>query len=646
MATMPENFYDRYDRSKNYDKHLFLAGRVLQSAELNEVQTNLSDKITQLANSLLKDGDIINGASVSVNIDTGLCTCGSGSIYLSGSVRGVGVDTLSISTNGIVNVGVYLQEAVITELEDPALRDPAIGVRNYQEPGASRFQVNTAWGFAGDGQDGEFYPIWVIEDGVVLPKEPPPQIDAISNAIAIYDRQSTGGTYVVSGLRVTALPDLETGQQVYSIAEGEARIDGRNVPMSVSRREVYEATPDLRRITSEPHLSTGIAPQRVNVDRTPIKAIISVQITAEKTATITHGAFTGAQDALPDSSVLELVEVTQGATTYAQGTDYKLTAGKVDWSLIGSEPSPGSTYSVTYKYITSVTPTGLDETGMTVAGALSGTLIQVTYDASMPRYDRLAVNSSGQFVWIEGVSADYAPVAPQVPSNLLLLATVYQNWFIGSARQLRNDGIRVVPMADIEDIRTGVSDLYDLMAEQKLRVDASARSGAAARGLFVDAFRNNAQRDAGIEQTAVTLSGVLTIPMSESVVDMPVSGGAPVALTKTETVRLSQVLRSTAMLVNPYQSFDPLPATTTLQPAVDNFVRQVEVWSPSIIQWTNNLQIGQTTTTNQLLSTTASVLPNLNQRDVSFILRGFGPNENLTSVIFDGINVTESVVGV
>lgn len=644
MATMPENFYDRYDRSKNYDKHLFLAGRVLQSAELNEVQTNLSDKITQLANSLLKDGDIINGASVSVNIDTGLCTCGSGSIYLSGSVRGVGVDTLSISTNGIVNVGVYLQEAVITELEDPALRDPAIGVRNYQEPGASRFQVNTAWGFAGDGQDGEFYPIWVIEDGVVLSKEPPPQIDAISNAIAIYDRQSTGGTYVVSGLRVTALPDLETGQQVYSIAEGEARIDGRNVPMSVSRREVYEATPDLRRITSEPHLSTGIAPQRVNVDRTPIKAIISVQITAEKTATITHGAFTGAQDALPDSSVLELVEVTQGATTYAQGTDYKLTAGKVDWSLIGSEPSPGSTYSVTYKYITSVTPTGLDETGMTVAGALSGTLIQVTYDASMPRYDRLAVNSSGQFVWIEGVSADYAPVAPQVPSNLLLLATVYQNWFIGSARQLRNDGIRVVPMADIEDIRTGVSDLYDLMAEQKLRVDASARSGAAARGLFVDAFRNNAQRDAGIEQTAVTLSGVLTIPMSESVVDMPVSGGAPVALTKTETVRLSQVLRSTAMLVNPYQSFDPLPATTTLQPAVDNFVRQVEVWSPSIIQWTNNLWLGQTT--NQLLSTTASVLPNLNQRDVSFILRGFGPNENLTSVIFDGINVTESVVGV
>lgn len=643
MATYPSTYYDRFDRSKNYDKHLFLAGRVLQSAELNEVQSGLQDRIQRVADVLFKDGDIINGAQIVVDAATGACTCQSGAVYIRGAVRGVPTGSLTIATTGVVQVGVYLVENVVTELEDPALRDPAVGVRNYQEPGAQRLQIVPTWGFAGDGNLGEFYPVWTVEDGNVLSKEPPPNIDAVSAAIAAYDRQSTGGSYIVSGLRVSVQADLGTGEQVYSVQEGEARVNGKAVALGTALREVYASTPDLRRITSEPHLSSTASAQRINVDRTPIDSIISAQITAEKTVTVTHGAFTGAMDTLPDTSILSIESVSQGATTYVQGTDYKLTAGQVDWSLAGDEPAPGSTYSVTYRYITSVTPTAVDETGFTVTGAISGTLVQVTYDAALPRYDRLCLTPDGTLQWIKGISADYYPVAPDVPDSLLLLATVYQTWFDGVTRSIRNDGVRAVPMSEIEDIRDSVLDLYDLVSQQRLQIDASSRSAAATKGLFVDPFRNNNQRDAGQTQNAVTQRGLLTIPISESVAAMPATGGKPVTLTFNHGFELQQTLRTTTMKVNPYMSFDPLPAAVTLSPAVDNFVTNTTQWAQSLFLGSGNTQ---SLLRNEQIGSAVIAEYNLRQINVTFSLSGFGPGENLNQVIFDGVDVTASVVGV
>lgn len=646
-----DNYYDRTDPAKHYDRHLFRAGKGLQSAELNEVQSATISRITSIGDALLKDGDIITDCAALVNADTGAVVMNSGSIYIRGMVRGVGTGSFTISTVGTVTIGVYLTETEVTELEDPDLRDPAVGTRNYQEAGAGRLQVETAWGYAGDDSEGDFFPVWTVIDGVLLPKEAPPNLDAVTNAIAAYDRQSTGGTYVVSGLRVSALADLVTGEQVYSVGEGEARVDGRNVKLSTSRRVVYDATSDLLRITSEPHVSSGTSAQRVNTDRYPIANLVSVQITAQKTVTMTHGAFTGAQDSLPDTSVLSIVSVSQGGTTYVANTDYKLTAGKVDWSLAGAEPSPGSTYSVTYQYITTVTPTAVDEAGFTVTGAVSGTLIQVTYDAALPRYDRLCLDSSGQFVWVKGVAADYYPVAPSVPNNLMLLGTIYQTWASSATRSVRNDGVRVVPMADIEDIRMGVLDLYDLVAEQKLKSDANGRLAAATKGLFVDPFRSNAQRDEGITQDAVTAFGFMVMPLSESVVSFTTPGGTVATLNKTDVAKLTQDARSGSMKVNPYMAFAPFPASVTLNPAVDRAVQEVVNWAPGIFtsRWlgaTGTFSIDSISVSIETLSSTTEALPNLRQIDVNFSISGFGPSENLTQVKFDGIDVTSTVVGV
>ena len=98
MSANPNAIYDRHDPAKNYDRHLFRADRVLQSAELNEVQTAMHARIAGIAGMLMKEGSIISGAGIIVNHATGATTCENGAIYVAGAVRGVPPAALVIAT--------------------------------------------------------------------------------------------------------------------------------------------------------------------------------------------------------------------------------------------------------------------------------------------------------------------------------------------------------------------------------------------------------------------------------------------------------------------------------------------------------------------------------------------------------------------
>ena len=258
---MIDGYFNRFDPAKEYESHLFRAGYVLQSAELNEIQYAAAYRARGIADALFRDGDVVRDARVIVNESTGAVTCESGAVYLQGAVRGAPTATFTIATVGIVAIGLYLQSSIITELEDPTLRDPATLVRNYMEPGAARQKLHVSWGFFGDQQAGDFFPVYTVEDGQLRAKEPPPNLDAVTQALARYDRDSSGGTYVVSGLSLKALDDA-AGNQVYSVGEGRARVGGYGVELPTSRRTVYAATPDLLAIASEPHISTAATAQR------------------------------------------------------------------------------------------------------------------------------------------------------------------------------------------------------------------------------------------------------------------------------------------------------------------------------------------------------------------------------------------------
>lgn len=652
MATMPPQYYQRFDTAKEYEEHLFIAGRGLQSAELNEIQKHSANRLRGIADALFKDGDIVRDAACIVDGETGAVECFSGAIYIRGAVRGVAPASFTIPTTGTHSIGVRLIDTVVTALDDPDLLDPATGTRNYNEPGAERLRVHAQWGWSGDSSSGQFFPVYSVTDGFLAAKDPPPNLDPIVQSLARYDRDSAGGTYVVSGLALKAMPD-DGPLQVYSLQEGKARVYGYGIEINSSRRLTRAATPDLRAITNEPHLSAGATAQRINFDNTPGTNITEVAITAEKTVNLVHGVFTGAQDTLPDTSVLSLIEVKQGATTYVATTDYLLTAGKVDWSPGGAEPSPGSTYSVTYRYITTVTPTAVDDDGFTVTGAVAGTLVLVSYSQKLPRWDRLCLSQLGEPVWLTGIASAEAAQRPTVPADLLAIASVYQTWT--ADRLIYNDGVRVVPMPQLAAVEGRLDLLAQLIAQQRLESNIHTRESGTKKGLFTDPFIDDSQRDAGTSQTAAVVRGELVLPITATVHQVSADIAAPAVCAFTPVTSLQQILRTGEMKINPYQAFGLVPARVTLTPPVDRWTQTETIWSgPQTERFSigNNAPVAafggsptlgtvSTNVQNVLLNTSRSNIETLRPISISYRVEGFGPNEQLAMLLFDNVPITQ-----
>lgn len=650
-----QGYYNRFNASDKYDDLLFRASRGLQSAELNEIQSILSDRIQKIANVLFKDGSIVRDASASIDAVTGQVNMAAGAIYVLGAVREVSSATFTIPTTGTLSIGVRVTTNEVTELEDPELRDPATGTRNYNEPGAGRTQRTLAWAWSGDGGVGTFYSIYSVENGALVTQVEPPQLDGVVQLIARYDRESNGN-YAVKGLRtISQGSDVSGNNYVFTITQGVGNVLGFKVDKPASTQKSFAKNPDLFSVNNEPHSSTTAGQQTVTLNYKPLNDIIDVVCTLEKTVTITHGSFTGAIDALPDTAVLSIQSVTQGATTYSLGADYTLTSDQVNWSPGGAEPAPGSTYSVTYRYLDSVTPTNIDPDAGTfqITGAVASTLILVDYRWKLPRYDLLTMDKEGIFYAIKGVSSRFTPAIPysQVPESHLLLSSIYYDWFSTSTPKVEDIGTRVTSMDDLRKMRKAIVDLYDLVAIERLERDLASKEPTAKYGTFADPFKDDDLRDFGISQDAVIINNELQLKITGAQVSPNQNGDQTHTLSFTEATVLEQSLRTGTMLINPYQSFDPIPALVSLDPSVDiwTVVDDINTGTTdtqrTIIESAGILFGGSwTTETLELIGQEVSTLEFIRSRTVNFTISGFGAGENLLEVRFAGEDVTPAGV--
>ena len=647
---MIERYYNLFDPAKHYTQLLFRAGDGLQSRELNEIQSTLMHRLQGVADALLKDGDIVSGANLQIDADTGLVTLEAGRVYLRGAVREVPAATFTVPTSGRIAVGVRFTTRTVTELEDPNLREPAVGVRNYQEPGAGRLQETLAWGWEGsgtsDGQPGDFHAVYALDNGILENRRQPPVLDGVIASLARYDYDANGH-YVTEGLGVRFL-STDAQEHIFSVAEGRANIDGFKVERSQSQRLRLPIDPDLQRVSSEPQVfnDSGDGSMVVTINRPPLAQVLDIKVTQQKTETVAHGAFTGGRDVLTEPTVVAVLEVKQGGTTYAQGTDYKVVGDEIDWSPGGAEPAPGSSYQVTYQYIASLTPTDLTDTGFKVAGVVQGSTMYIDYQWKLPRIDVLALTADGQVERIKGISQVRNPVAPTVPASRLALAEIAYDWRSGSEPVVRNVAIRTIKVAELTAMQRQIADLYDLMALERLRVDANIREPAAKKGLFVDNFLDDDLRDQGVAQTGAVVAGVLTLPITASAQHAKDNGNTLLTLDYTLTPVVEQLARTGSMKINPYQAFEPVPARVTLNPAVDQFTVTNTTWASDVterlIEGSGVLeQVVGTRVSEQVLTARSEEAQFLRSLNVAYRVEGFGPSEALAALRFDGIGIAQ-----
>ena len=216
--------------------------------------------------------------------------------------------------------------------------------------------------------------------------------------------------------------------------------------------------------------------------------------------------------------------------------------------------------------------------------------------------------------------------------------------------------MRVVQFDRIAAIESRLDFALQEISRQRLEADVATREGGARVGVFVDPLLDDSMRDQGIAQTAAIIDGDLTLPIvSVEAAALPDDVPALTARPYDVVVLLEQPYRTGDMQVNPYMAFEPLPAQITLTPAVDRWTEVKTAWTSAITQTFKRstgtgggsgwavLHHTETSTTTQTVSSTTSQLEHLREIDVAFALSGFGDGELLERVVFDGVDVTNSV---
>lgn len=636
--------------SKLYAKLLYRGRQFVESAESNEAQDLMLDRLRSVGDATLGPISLRDGGTIIVNQAEGKVTLGAAKVWAGGFMHTVPAAVIEgVSMVGTVPVGIAVIETVITEIEDPELAGMVPDTASHGQPLAARLRYDAVWATGGDS----FFPIHTLVDGQ-LPNEVIAPLDASAELAVERHLRETHGSHIVDGFQVSA-GGFAGGAQVFVIGAGTLRAQGHRVHRSADQRFTRAEDPELVQVNGEPQ--TYPAGGVVTLSNGPVDSVQTVTVIKEVTHTVTH-TLAGGSDALPSTPVYAIMSVSQGGTTYVAGTDYKLTADRVDWSPGGGEPSPGSSYDVTYRYVATVVPTAINRSTITLEAAVVGLPVVVNYRYKLRRIDVLAIDEVGAVVYLKGISTKLTPTPPTVPAPLAPLVRVENRWGIDPI--LTDVDQRKLTEAEVRAMMRTMLTMYDQLSLVAMERDIQERDPASRRGSFVDPFRSDNQRDMGIAQDAAIIDGILTLPIDVIPITVDI-GSDPIMLPYVSEPVLSQPWRTLSRKINAYMAFEPLPAALAIKPAVDRWnenqsssssnatksMAQVASYRPDLLDTPlyGTTSYASTVSTSVSASSTSANLPNLRSIEVSFVCERMGPGEELGQLLFDSIDVTHTVTG-
>lgn len=377
---------ETFDPAKNYKRVRYHQDRDLLDSELNEQQEIINYERKKIADMLFKEGAVISGLGVSATDN--VLTVAVGLVYIDGYIEQVPGAVLTYDpakTSGADYIFVELLKYNYGYNQDAALINPATG-----EPTAEREK----WVLALKDHDtgAETLPNNVTERKVVpvykFDRETGEATATVQEKSNLFLRDLLG---TLPGSRIT-VSSITEDQLSFAAAEGLNSLlqnlaertydqagsylvkgldsflgdnDGDNVEVITNAGRAYiqgyRLQKDLPTTTQVPKsVSTksvrgeqktyNVGTRRYALNSTPLKESTQVEAIVEIVSNITRGSVGGGEDLLAPNPVVDILEVSQGATVFNEGVDWQQSGNYVDWLGTGSEPAIGTTYTVRWTY--------------------------------------------------------------------------------------------------------------------------------------------------------------------------------------------------------------------------------------------------------------------------------------------------------
>ncbi|MCP4526713.1 MAG: DUF4815 domain-containing protein [Aestuariibacter sp.] len=622
------------DHNQNSDAHQELFGA-------------LSDQIKSLGDAILVENQVSSGGAVYIDRKSGTAQVDDAKFYHKGILKRVPAASFAIPLSGTVSLGIWT---------------------GVDEKGEETLSWGTRYSAAGDA----YHEVHIIQDGFLMTltdgtiKEEP-----VHTSVARYDRDANG-SYVVHGMDVRI---TETGDSHYvvQIGEGKAHIDGTEIDQPRIVERTYNFDPDTERVVAELHQfqPDEKGQMGVVVDNMPIATHEPVKVTYTKRSTlgIERGQVSGTSDFIVEN-LLTVHSIRYGTSSFLEGRDFLIKGSLIDWSPLGAEPPTGSLFTIDCEHIVERTIPESDvlESGFTFEGAIVGSNFHIEYETLLPRKDLIVLERNGAINRIRGKGDTRALSAPKAPAGTLAIAELGHHWTSGINPAVQNTGVVAIRADELTAMKQNITNLFDMMAEERIARMAAGDDPRTKRGIFVDAFVDDSQRDGGAIQTAMVNSAAGELTLSSDVHTMDTKdiskNDAPNGLAMLPyTLRtvLSQNLSSSSMKVNPYSAFDPIPPAIKLSPALDNWTVSQNL-RRTITQTRTRTERVRSSTFSRMFNTSASTLtrltgsntkqnlverteelPHLRELRVSFEIAGFKPNEKVSSIKFGSTDVTPSL---
>ena len=626
-------YYDDFDSAKQYTQLLALPGRVAQAREFTQMQSTMKNIMKGIGDSLMKDGDIIEGCQVLVNSDKTAVTITAGKIYLHGMVLPVtgteedGSTIVSITGLGTEVIGAKLVENIITEAEDTSLRDPALGVDNYDQPGCHRLQSKVVITV----NDAEAAILATLSDGELTVENMAPEYDTLTRTLArrTFDES---GSYIVNGLRV-GVEAIEDEDDYYNVVveSGKAYVLGYELKVPTARHIRVESSKNNVSEDISRNYSTGSSEYVLYSTHPYVESITSVTGVVQETTQLTM-TVNGVQ--LSDAS--EVLSITQGGTTYVSGTDYTVQGEGSDtliitWININNLPSG----SVTVTYTKPVTFSSTDyqliinsNGGHSIKWVgttpLNNTTFIVHIDTYLARRDIVYMDEYGTITVLTGTPAKFNKVTtPEPPTNALILAYIYNppngvplpdenNPDANELIEVVNVGLVRFTMNDIQRIVDRVQTIEYDQALISLNNEAINDITSGKKGIYTDPLIDLSRIDFYKEISSSTvnpyesnnkslfdmavdlMSNICYLPVYTKTTDLSYNSTGSSSVKKNarlvtlsyssdNVTLLEQVNATSSFSVNPYSVYPDSPEIT-IDPASDSWIDDEYIYVPISVE--------------------------------------------------------------